>query len=911
MRIVSTDVLIIDEVSMISHKVFSQLHFICRSIRANDYPFGGIQLILSGDFRQLKPVPNANYHDSGDYCFNSDIWKLSVTHTIVLDSIMRQCEPNLIRAIHELSSGEMTEETVAYLSQLQRPLPPMSDPLLLFARNFDVEMTCYDYLEQLQGPQKIYQSKDTGDKGQLKHIAAPKYLVLKNNCKVMLIANLSSKLVNGSMGKVCELREDSCIVDFDGVGQITIGTYVFSSYSQQLAQTIATRTQLPLKLAYAITMHKAQGMNLKEVSVDCRMASQPGQLATAVGRAKTSQGLQLKHVDSIIKVKQPQPVLDFYANMPYEMLQLHDAHTCCKFQVVPNVQVDFPLGQAPLVQGHQEELLQAIPVVSTDDGDVPDFEPDDIDDIIAHLSISCDDSENGHQPINVIPDCVSLIHLRTSVTSAFSMGETEQQNKLIAADSKISEPKFAQYASDLWSQFLIEFEPVMQKGRGNIQNKDVSKFMVKFDKFSSSPDHKKMLISLFGHSPDRFENRLAYKYVSGVLQQFLSYKEKVSRPTMENVDMTSSINASDAAKCGIRYLAGYSFAKTRYNNCERAMNNKHKASEKETVHNSRTKVSLIERHIPSQNHIEQYTNEPATLELIKRKQNLRLSLTHVTDDAFAFFQLVDDEVSKCLTRADLATKGGDIFVHATRYVLQSPIIYNAWGSLFWPSEYEDSFMKPFLEETVSPYLHVKFNQFRKDTLDDIRDTKGLEIRKALFGKSSQGVLRPKRVSFHKPTAKKFKSAPMTVIEQDTSPDLNIAHAFLKSICQGVSETYSLLDFTKDNLKCLCSAYNLKVTSKQNKQDLSSALSDIVQQSNSVPNPSGIRGTATTSAGASPDHDDYVCPICRKTIMDDSFWVGCDNTDCNAYVCRTCASLEDDETYRSAVNRHWECPLCSI
>ena len=105
------NVLIIDEVSMMSLKTFEQIDFVIRGVRANNKPFGGVQLVLSGDFFQLPPIPNATYGDYGEYCFLSSIWKTAVPHHINLTNVHRQAENDLVAAVRQLSKGEITPET--------------------------------------------------------------------------------------------------------------------------------------------------------------------------------------------------------------------------------------------------------------------------------------------------------------------------------------------------------------------------------------------------------------------------------------------------------------------------------------------------------------------------------------------------------------------------------------------------------------------------------------------------------------------------------------------------------------------------------------------------------------------------------------------------------------------------------
>ena len=239
---------------MISARVFSQLEFICRNLRGNDCVFGGLQVIVGGDFRQLKPVPNNAYRDPGDYCFLSDAWNCALRHVVVLDTVIRQREPVLITAIQELATRNLSPSSVSFLKSLARPLPDTCKPTYLYARNYDVMMTCYDFLCEIPGEEKSYHAVDDGELKKLSNVHVPKVLVMKKGCKVMLTVNLSTALVNGSIGTLIEMGQDHCTVNFNDVGPALIKPYCFTVFSQELGRNVASRTQLPLKLAYAITI---------------------------------------------------------------------------------------------------------------------------------------------------------------------------------------------------------------------------------------------------------------------------------------------------------------------------------------------------------------------------------------------------------------------------------------------------------------------------------------------------------------------------------------------------------------------------------------------------------------------------------------------------------------------------------
>ncbi|XP_021368512.1 ATP-dependent DNA helicase pfh1-like [Mizuhopecten yessoensis] len=126
-RIQITKCLIIDEISMLSAKIFNMVESVCRLVKKNNQAFGGIQVLVSGDFKQLPPVPNYRLGDEGKYCFESEIFQQTFHHHINLPKVMRQHEEDLIKAVNELCNGSPSAETLQLMKSLDRPLDPGDD----------------------------------------------------------------------------------------------------------------------------------------------------------------------------------------------------------------------------------------------------------------------------------------------------------------------------------------------------------------------------------------------------------------------------------------------------------------------------------------------------------------------------------------------------------------------------------------------------------------------------------------------------------------------------------------------------------------------------------------------------------------------------------------------------------------
>jgi ATP-dependent DNA helicase PIF1 len=149
-RITSTDILIIDEISMFSAKRLTSLEIVLRTVRGSNVAFGGLQLLVAGDFFQLQPVPNVLYDDRGDCAFNSEIWMSTLRHKIELTEVIRQHEVDLIQAVNEVARGVPSKATLQLLQRLKRPLPPSPvRDVHLFAHNTQVNYYNEDCIDEV------------------------------------------------------------------------------------------------------------------------------------------------------------------------------------------------------------------------------------------------------------------------------------------------------------------------------------------------------------------------------------------------------------------------------------------------------------------------------------------------------------------------------------------------------------------------------------------------------------------------------------------------------------------------------------------------------------------------------------------------------------------------------------------
>ncbi|RLN52913.1 hypothetical protein BBJ29_005455 [Phytophthora kernoviae] len=297
-------VLVIDEISMLDGRLFDDLEAIARQVRRNAAFFGGIQLILSGDFFQLPPVGRRVRGQSGEQalspllCFESSAWVKGIAETVVLKEIFRQRDDEFVRILNAFRIGEPTHVMIEKLNERYQSTTSSDtdDAIHIFSHNNDVLRTNTQALDELGGKRFNYVSTDRGKTELLSGCPASARLSLKKSARVLLIKTLNAArgLVNGSRGIVEGFTPQSNlpIVRFsNGVTEIISQ----EKFPVRVADTVlASRCQLPLALAWAISIHKSQGLSFDAAVLDLSRVFEFGQAYVALSRVRSLEGLRLR-----------------------------------------------------------------------------------------------------------------------------------------------------------------------------------------------------------------------------------------------------------------------------------------------------------------------------------------------------------------------------------------------------------------------------------------------------------------------------------------------------------------------------------------------------------------------------------------------------------------------------------------
>ena len=337
-RIEATDILVIDEVSMMHAWLFDMVDTVCRKLRRDPRPFGGLQVVLSGDFFQLPPVsvsgrnndliaPSAEflaaherYAQAGKnpegFVTESLVWEELNPVVCYLTEQHRQDDGQLLAVLTDIREGAVTQEDHdVLLTRLGAVPAPGEVAVHLFPVNRQADSLNDLRLAQLAGEPHEFQAEQAGPANlvdRLKHsMLAPQQLVLKEGAAVMALRNDADRqYVNGSLGTVRgfvpERKGGWPIVEFENGNIVTMKQATWEMMDGDTV--LASVSQVPLRCAWGITIHKSQGMTLDRAVMDLRRTFAPGMGYVALSRVESLDGLYLQGVNERMFLVSPDAV---------------------------------------------------------------------------------------------------------------------------------------------------------------------------------------------------------------------------------------------------------------------------------------------------------------------------------------------------------------------------------------------------------------------------------------------------------------------------------------------------------------------------------------------------------------------------------------------------------------------------
>jgi ATP-dependent exoDNAse (exonuclease V) alpha subunit len=305
----ATDVLVIDEVSMLHGQRLDMVNEASKLLRRSREPFGGLQVVLVGDLFQLPPVSRGS--SDFDFVHQSAAWEELSPKICYLTEQHRQTSGGLLDFLEAMRRGDLQDFHHELLQERIGAQPNPDQPVTkLYAHNIDIDTINQKHLADISGPVHRYEMQVKGREAKVEQIRrsvlAPEVLELKAGAEVMFVANNpSAGYVNGSRGQITGFEDGQPVVKING-GSRKIKVSEHDWKLEEDGKVRAEVSQLPLRLAWAITIHKSQGMSLDSAEIDLSRSFTPGMGYVALSRVRSLNGLYLRGINGMALQLHPQ-----------------------------------------------------------------------------------------------------------------------------------------------------------------------------------------------------------------------------------------------------------------------------------------------------------------------------------------------------------------------------------------------------------------------------------------------------------------------------------------------------------------------------------------------------------------------------------------------------------------------------
>ncbi len=322
------ELLVIDEISMVRADVFDAIDYTLRRIRKNPLPFGGVQLMVIGDLFQLSPVVKHNVEQElaqfykSPYFFDAYVWQSSKMLQVELQKVYRQEEQEFVDILNSIREGSRDQLVVDKLNEKFDRSPDYSDVITLTTHNRKADAINNDELEKLDSPKKTLLAKVSGKFPSSAYPTTEK-IILKKGAQVMFIRNHPEELYyNGKIGKITRIGETNITIKTSEGTSILVEKVDWKNMKYRLDEAsgkieqdeIGTFTQYPLRLAWAVTVHKSQGLTFDNVILDLEGSFASGQMYVALSRCRSLEGLSLSTKIKLSNIIVDQRVVRFTAS---------------------------------------------------------------------------------------------------------------------------------------------------------------------------------------------------------------------------------------------------------------------------------------------------------------------------------------------------------------------------------------------------------------------------------------------------------------------------------------------------------------------------------------------------------------------------------------------------------------------
>ncbi|XP_070204769.1 uncharacterized protein [Littorina saxatilis] len=790
----------------------------------------------------------------------------------------------------------MSLRVADFMYQLSRELPEPETATKLFPTNFQVERYNRQKLLGMPGQLQEFHATDEGDVRSLKNTRAPKILWLKKDCPVMLIRNISDQLVNGSLGHVVDLHHDKVVVHFEKTNMtVELSRIAFSVHDPRQKKDIAVRHQFPLVPSFALTIHKAQGLTLERVEIDCEEVFQPGQIGVALGRARSIEGLRVVNFDTRKVLPQPSTVHDYYK---VGSAEVNENLTCCRHK---RFQTTYAEDTA------NEPREEDVPLEGMDQEPLDD-DPD------------------------VDLDCTPLEFKAVLVDLTNKQVTPQQKSVSQAAKQLLMTPVLVdEFLRKVYGFMLRKILALSSAEK--VDSRLITIFYSECHAFLSSRQYVVLCRSLFGCEAAVTDANflVAHALVLKVRQLVVHQEARRRQPNVPGTAEKSNIrlqpDLSDAPDCRakVRHVAGYCIAKLRERKRKALMNNIFKKGE--AAEQALCDADLLGQASLTESEASALTSDLDSLSETARKQNqnVRQSLTHVTDTVYVFFECLVLTILSLQTEDNLHDHGKLLYHFVVDKVIDDVHLFSLWTHIFSapPSsrlgDNENSIegvlkrvvdrvecLTGLFRDIVHISLNILNNQFRKDFLHQ------LQVQKEAAHRI--------QIKIKKMKTKQEAQLSYYYFDEDASHGKIVFLHRLQAVLQSDG---SCDHFTKNQLVTICDFYKVRSSMRMKKDDLMQQLKDFCTQpvaegmacaGPSMPSTSGTESESAIDIGSGiqtvmPSSSPSKCHLCKGQYKKRQHWITCDS--CRAWFHRKCAGMgkSTDWSHYCEQGAKWYCKNC--
>ena len=636
--------------------IVDQLH---QKVLNNSLLFGGIQVILGGDFCQLKPIQDML--DCGDPVYKSILFGKVFPHRVFLEKIMRQSEfeENFKKALDSLRMGVCDDDTEAYLRGLSRScadtgnnVPP---PIHIFFKKLPVEVHNSYMLSCLSGEMLKYESIDTGQTGLLKN-TAPKVLMLKRGCEVMLLFNISKSLTNGALGTFIDADEtdntnNGLLINFPNVGLISIPRKTWYMYNRN-GQVQASRTQYPLSLSHAITVHKAQSTTFESAVVHCSQEFDAGQTYVALSRVRSEKNLQVIGFQKRFLLKQPTYIEQIHNAQQGDPVS---SFTCCRNEAVDIANCELDREEDPSLITDEdstpmdEDLLSHEELIKKcfafNQGEKQSFKQ-----ILRHMTDFENDQEPQHPLLTQPPDHFNVKNFLEKLTNDENVDSLSHSVKEAAQYGIANLQIFELLTRVLWCRVFHLFEEYLSDNEKKVHMSAAN--ITQLNELFLTNEYRSDIMTPF--DLQSWSELNCGQRTLGAQLLFHLYQVCVAEISKlvhlnEEEDSSRVFNVSDMGSDGrgkIRYLGGWATHKLLEKSRRYVVENKSSTSREvlDKVVKEMKKITLIEDNVVVSSHfVQENSDVPETLRVTESRQYRERGLLHISDSAYDFFMLLEQQ----------------------------------------------------------------------------------------------------------------------------------------------------------------------------------------------------------------------------------------------------------------------------